>query len=60
MRLVTAAWAPSDSERREVSTPMSLPANAAWRSSRVFTARATSARNSAIRRPCTSGSDWGS
>eukprot|EP00969_Alexandrium_andersonii_P074859 3301938-Alexandrium_andersonii.AAC.1 len=60
MRLVTAVSAPSDSERREATTPTSLPANAAWRSSRVLTARVTSARNSAIRRPCTSGSDWGS
>eukprot|EP00969_Alexandrium_andersonii_P329349 14552971-Alexandrium_andersonii.AAC.1 len=59
MRPETASWAPSAKVRWEVSTPTSLPGKKAWRSSRILTARATVARNSATLRPCSSGAAWG-
>eukprot|EP00969_Alexandrium_andersonii_P038522 1688123-Alexandrium_andersonii.AAC.1 len=40
--------------------PTSLPANADWRSNRVLTVRATSARKPATLPPCSSGFDCGS
>eukprot|EP00969_Alexandrium_andersonii_P286211 12653221-Alexandrium_andersonii.AAC.1 len=51
IRLATAEFAPPASDRWEISTPTSLPANIDCRSSKVLTARAISAKKPTALRP---------
>eukprot|EP00969_Alexandrium_andersonii_P041458 1817723-Alexandrium_andersonii.AAC.1 len=60
IKLETASFAFSESDLWAVSMPTSRPAKTDWRFSRVFTVRATSAKNPATLCPCSSAPARGS